>query len=257
MPVKMNQPSRNSEAAAPAAPEVAEVNNIDQCIAHLINKIESGEIRHDMRLGEPSLAREIGVDRASVRVAFEKLSAAGILDRIPSSGTYLKKMTIEENRSAAQVRNQLEMLAARLAAQHATDSEIEGLVRAAEDLDELSDAYFVGRHTNWLEVRKKEIEFHSMIAKISHNFVLQLMMKSDTFLQMCFPFLIRISQIDAAKLENCYKDGVKHTSIAAVIKARDAKGAEILINKHIEDAFTALIPTLQAGDSLVRVGGIE
>jgi len=49
----------------------------DRCAAELIKRIEKGVLRPNHRLGEESIAREIGIGRAPVRVAFERLVSAG------------------------------------------------------------------------------------------------------------------------------------------------------------------------------------
>jgi GntR family transcriptional regulator len=58
----------------------------------LRERIVSGELAPGARLpGEPSLAEENGVSRATVRKALDTLAAAGLIDRRPGSGTFVRE----------------------------------------------------------------------------------------------------------------------------------------------------------------------
>ncbi len=212
------------------------MNHVELCTAYLLQKIEAGEIGPDTRLGEPSLARKIGVDRSAVRAAFERLGASGILHRVPRSGTYLKEMEPQEVMAANQVRRQLEVLGVQLAAQHATKVETAQLVKAAKLLDELSRHYADGELSVWSTIRSLEIEFHTMIARFSHNPYLLSMMNRDSFLQICFPFLMVSNTLKREELREYLKGNIDHIEIAEAIGAGDGERAGALMAQHVEGA---------------------
>lgn len=243
------------EDIALETPRDMELGNVDKCVAHLIKSIELGEIHPDKRLGEPSLAKKLGIDRASVRVAFERLRAAGILKRVQGSGTYLNKLSVEEMLSASQVRTQLELLSVRLATAQATDREIDELMEKAVALDELNQTYFDGKKDIWRTLRSREIEFHIMIARCSRNFMLLQIMSRDSFLQMCFPFLLRIRELDAAAVAEYLGESILHASIVAAIRTRDAAAAELLMRGHTEGNVSQILRRLQPDDRYILEQG--
>lgn len=219
-------------------PEKGHTNNVDLCTSYVLQKIESGQIGLNTRLGEPSLAREIGVDRSTVRATFERLSATGILERIPRSGTYLKRMSPADIRSANQVRCQLEVLGARLAASQATEEEIEQLMKTATVVDELTNDFASGRLEVWSSIRSLEIEFHTMIARFSHNPYLLSMMNRDSFLQVCFPFLMISTSLKQENLRTYLMGSVTNRQVAEAIFSRDAEAAGRVMADHVEGALS-------------------
>lgn len=209
------------------------MNNVDRCTSYLLQKIESGQIDMDSRLGEPSLAKELGVDRATVRATFERLSATGILERIPRSGTYLKRMSLEDVRSANQVRCQLEVLGARLAATQATKDECNQLRKTARLLDELTDHFAQGKMEVWSSIRSLEIEYHTMIARVSHNPYLLSMLNRDSFLQICFPFLMISTSLKQASVRSFLQNSVTNLDVAEAIHSRDEDRAGEVMRQHV------------------------
>lgn len=213
--------------------ETKPVTNVELCTSFILQKIESGQIDMDTRLGEPSLARELGVDRATVRATFERLSATGILERIPRSGTYLKRMSVTDVRAANQVRCQLEMLGARLASCEATKEELEQLLKTARLLDELTDDFANGKMEVWSTIRSLEIEYHTMIARSSHNSYLLSMLNRDSFLQICFPFLMISTSLKQASVRSFLQDSITNLDVAEAIHSRDQDRAGMVMQQHV------------------------
>lgn len=213
------------------------VRNVDYCTSYILQKIESGELADGERLGEPSLAKELGVDRATVRSAFERLSASGILERKARSGTYLKGMSITDIEAANEVRCQLEVLGARLAAVRATDAELEQLARTAKLVDDLFESYVSGQISVWSSIRSLEIEFHTMIARFSRNPYLLSMLNRDSFLQVCFPFLIASKSIHQEQLRKYHRDITGNEAVIEAIASRDPDRAAAVMARHVEGSL--------------------
>ncbi len=211
--------------------------NADLCASYVLQQIEEGLITSKTRLGEPSLAKEMGVDRASVRAAFERLSATGILERKERSGTYLKRMSFADLRSANQVRCELEMLGARLASVNATKKQVEQLLTTARLLDELTNTYASGEMQVWSSIRSLEIEFHTMIARFSQNPYLLSMMNRDSFLQVCFPFLAVSTTLRQSQVRRFLKDSVNNMDVAQAIQHGDPEFSGNVMRKHVEGSL--------------------
>lgn len=213
------------------------LRNVDYCTSYILQKIESGELASGERLGEPSLAKELGVERAAVRSAFERLSASGILERKARSGTYLKGMSMVEIEAANQVRCQLEVLGARLAAIHATEAELDQLERTAELVDNLFESYVSGQISVWSSIRSLEIEFHTMIARFSRNSFLLSMLNRDSFLQVCFPFLVVSKSIRIEQTRKYHADIIGNKEVIKAIRSRDPEHAAEVMARHVEGSL--------------------
>ncbi len=231
----MKSNSTPSEKMPPAAEPP--LTNVERCASYILQKIEAGEIGPDTRLGEPSLAKEIGMDRASVRTAFERLSATGILERKARSGTYLKRHSPDDLRCANEVRCQLEVLGARLAAANASKEEVGQLISMARLLDSLAENYANGQMSVWSSIRSLEIEFHTMIARFSHNPYLLMMMNRDSFLQLCFPFLMVSNSLKQEQVRHYLTGAVTNLDVAEAIESRDAERAAKVMTRHVEDSL--------------------
>lgn len=80
-----------------------------------------GTIPASSWLREEDLAAELQVSRTPVREAIRRLSSEGLAVRVPNQGAQVAPMTLEDVLAVYAVRENLEGLAARLAAQRSSD----------------------------------------------------------------------------------------------------------------------------------------
>jgi DNA-binding GntR family transcriptional regulator len=92
--------------------------------------IVSGVLEPGERLMEIQLAEEMGVSRTPVREAIRKLELEGFVVMIPRKGAYVAGVSHKDVQDVFEIRRALEVLAAGLAAEKATDEEIEQMERA-------------------------------------------------------------------------------------------------------------------------------
>src|SRR5215470_13527735 len=90
----------------------------------LIDLIVGGELPPGQHLVETDLARQLGVSRQPVREALHRLEAEGWVDLRPNQGAFVHVPTDEEVDQLLDVRELLEVEAARLAARAATADDI-------------------------------------------------------------------------------------------------------------------------------------
>ena len=107
----------------------------------LLEAIDVGIYKPGDRLVESDLAEQFGVSRTPIREALQRLETQSLLAR---DGRSLIVASLDHNQMAELyvVRRELEGLAARLAARHATAEEVQVLRDMVEDADQL--AGFVG-----------------------------------------------------------------------------------------------------------------
>lgn len=125
--------------------------------------IISGELRPQTRLVELQLAAEFGVSRTPVREALKRLTADKLIVMDPVRGLVVHEPELEEIEDAYLVRDVLEGLAARLAAQRIRPEE---LARLRAILDSMHQALDLG--DNALVVNAN-MAFHDVIFRVAGN----------------------------------------------------------------------------------------
>ncbi len=190
--------------------------------ALIVEAIEGGTFRPGDRLVEAELAERFGVSRTPVREALQRLETQAMLTR---DGRSLFVASLDHNELAElyAVRAELEGLAARLAAQHATPEEI-AVLRAmvAEDGALLGDPQSLARANR---------RFHRQIHLASHNrfLVQQLELVHRSMALMAKTTLAAEGRdIDAL---------AEHGRIVEAIAARDGEGACAALRSHISRAY--------------------
>jgi DNA-binding GntR family transcriptional regulator len=86
-----------------------------QLVAALRQAIIASELRPGEALSEKEIAGRFGVSRQPVREAFIKLAEAGLVQILPSRGTYVMKISLREVANARFVREAVECALARAA----------------------------------------------------------------------------------------------------------------------------------------------
>ena len=143
---------------------------------HILQLLESGALKPCDRLpAERKLAEDIGVSRAHVRSAIQRLEIYGIVKTYPQSGTVLADQTVSvlKNQihnileidgfdfySLVQVRILLEAEAIRLCALSRDEADIAAIRALLDDLL---------AHTDSPLRDEKDLAFHLGIARASHN----------------------------------------------------------------------------------------
>jgi len=159
------------------------------------------------------------VSRTPVREALRKLEAEGL---VTHSGARLIVRALSERdlTELFYVREALEGMAARLAAENATPSEIAEIQSLLEDMDA------VHRRGDIAALRRLTGEFHTLICRASHN---------ERLLDALKSLLDHVRQIGTSTL---YGDGrpaealAEHRALLTAIEARDADVAEKVARQH-------------------------
>src|SRR5262249_33706919 len=139
-------------------------------------RVISGEWPAGTWLRQSLLAEQFQVSRTPIREALQTLSARGVVELIPNRGARIRLPTLRELREAYLVRAVLEGLAADLAADLASQDQLDRLL-AAERLFQASvEAFAAGDNGSgdaggqrWQAAND---EFHEVIHEAAHNEVL-------------------------------------------------------------------------------------
>ena len=188
----------------------------------ILEAIDVGVYRPGDRLVESDLADRFGMSRTPIREALQRLETQSLLTR---DGRSLIVASLDHNQMAELyvVRTELEGLAARLAARHATDEEVQVLREMVlEDQALLNDPSSLARANR---------RFHKQIHLASHNrfLVQQLDLVHRSMALMATTSLAAQGRGEIALAE--------HQAIVDAIQARDEDAAYTALRDHISVAF--------------------
>ena len=188
----------------------------------ILAAIDNGLYRPGDRLVESELAERFGVSRTPVREALQRLVTQSMPKR---DGRSLIVATLDHNQLAElyTVRTELEALAARLAARHATPEEVRVLASMVED-----DHKILGDPSGLSRANRR---FHHQIHLASHNryLVQQLDLVHRSMALMARTTLAAKGR-DTVSL-------AEHQQIVDAIAAHDGDLAEAALRRHISMAF--------------------
>lgn len=188
----------------------------------ILEAIDVGMYKPGDRLVESDLAEQFGVSRTPIREALQRLETQSLLER---DGRSLIVASLDHNQMAElyAVRSELEGLAARLAAKHATDEEIRVLREMVLEDDALVDKP--------IELARANRRFHEQIHLASHNryLVQQLDLVHRTMALMVNTSLSVEGRGRIAQAE--------HKKIVEAIERGDEDAAYHALKEHISVAF--------------------
>ena len=105
----------------------------DRVFGSLCDAIVKGEIAAGSKISEPELAKRFDVSRASLREAIGRLEACNLVSRRPNVGARVVELSLDELLEIYRVREALEGMAARLAAEQMSENELDELESLLED----------------------------------------------------------------------------------------------------------------------------
>ncbi len=204
----------------------------------ILEAIDQGLYRPGDRLVESELAERFGVSRTPVREALQRLETQSMLAR---DGRSLIVASLDHNQLAELyvVRAELEGLAARLAARHATDEEVRVLRQMVEDDRRLAE--------DPAAMSRANRRFHKQIHLASHN---RYLVQQLDLVHRSMALLATTSIAAEGRAEETLAE---HAAIVGAIAARDGQAAYEALRTHISRAFETRLK-IDAGEVRTRGG---
>ncbi|MCU7929417.1 MAG: GntR family transcriptional regulator [Candidatus Thiodiazotropha sp. (ex Codakia rugifera)] len=199
----------------------------DRLFDTLQRAIVEGEIAPGSKISEPELARQHGVSRGSLREAIGRLEARKLVERKPNIGARVVTLSYEQLIEIFQIREALEGMAARLAAQNMSDQEIEELQVLLEEHgqqieEQQGQAYFQ---------KQGDLDFHYRIVQGSKNHHLIGLLCDDLY------HLLRMYRYQFGMRSRRSRQAYdEHHYLLNAIVARDPEMAELLMRQHIRSS---------------------
>jgi DNA-binding GntR family transcriptional regulator len=190
----------------------------------LRRRILSGDIEQGSVLSQSKLAQEIGVSTTPLREALRRLAAEGMVELKSHSDARVASLTPEEAKDLYVIRENLDPLAAGLAAESRTPEDIADIEQALKQLTPLHDAADLAAMT-------AHREFHRAIYTASHNPLL------IGILEGLWDKADRYRQIGLQGQKDSEKDRIRvqeeHTQIADAVITGDPDRAREIMHRHV------------------------
>jgi DNA-binding GntR family transcriptional regulator len=212
----------------------------DQAYRALREEITTGQLKPGERVTERALAQYLGVSPTPVREALQRLEHERLIERDAVRAIRVAEPSVAKLYELTLIEVALRGVAARLAAERATDQEVKRIIEACDRAEALADGAI------WTESRVREIltvtrGFHQLIDEAAHNQTLLDMISTATAFD--WAFRLRWSVDSHPDLASLHRSLEQHREVAAAIQARDGDAAEEAMRRHSSsraDAFLAI-----------------
>ncbi|MCL6414604.1 GntR family transcriptional regulator [Aestuariirhabdus sp. Z084] len=196
----------------------------DRVFESIQTAIVKGDIPPGSKISEPELARTYGISRGPLREAIRRLEGRKLLVRIPHVGARVVSLSAEELLEIYHVRESLEGLACRQAADKMTQEEIEGL----QTLLTLHEQQIEEEEGRAYYQKEGDLDFHYRIIQGSKNQTLIQILGGELY------HLVRMYRYQFSASGNRPKRAFsEHQQIINAIADRDGELAELLMRRHI------------------------
>lgn len=208
---------RHTELQAGARPSLE-----SEIAAAMQDRILGGEWVPGTRLVEMELAHLFGVSQGTIRGALKYLQADGLVEHRPRRGNFVIEISEADIRDISMLRDALESLSARLAAERITD---QGRAQLSAVMAEMRAASDQGDRRRLMEL---DLAFHRSVIEITGSRLVQDMYKrlegpARMFLQMADVFYQDPQAIVAL-----------HEPLLEAIVSGDTARAEALAQRHTD-----------------------
>ena len=182
-----------------------------------VNIYEDGT---DLRLDEREMASQLGISRTPIREALARLAQDGLVEILPRKGVFILRKSLEDVLEMVVTWAALESMAARLATEKASESELRALRKfamkhsadaARADLEEYSEA---------------NIWFHQKILELSGCSLLK------TTADSLFQHMHAVRRRAMGEADRATRSVVDHMHIIEALEARHADLAARLVREH-------------------------
>ncbi len=206
--------------------------------ANLHHAITSGALVPGQRLIEARLAERMGVSRAPLREAMQKLASEGLLENLPRRGVVVAILRRADAAEIYGLRTALECWAAREACRVATKPELASLVTLVKEMETSSNASDVEL------LSRADVAFHRRICEIAGN---------RRLLRAWMANLSQIRLLSRQVLGTLYADlhevPHRHERIMEALNERQSEAAERLVREHIESVAARVLEAITKRES--------
>ncbi|UZD67452.1 MULTISPECIES: GntR family transcriptional regulator [Marinobacter] len=221
------------------APVTITQTRADEAFDCLQTAIVKGELAPGEKIGELDLCERFNLTRGPVREALGRLESRGLLVRRPHAGVRVVSVSAAELLELYRIREVMEGLAARQAAERMTDQEIADLQATLDSHEAMIEE---ARGQAYYQA-EGDYDFHHRIATGSRNTKLAQMLLGDLY-YMVRMYRYRLSTSSGRP----HRALGEHRRIVEAIAQRDGELAEFLMKRHINAARQNIERKIEQGE---------
>lgn len=210
--------------------KTAQAASVQSLSEQLINRIKRGVYAPGQRLIEADLMSDFGIGRSKVRETLKTLVGEGYLSFEKNRGACVRRFTRQEALDRARVREMLEGLTAREAAERPLDK------AARQQLKDLQKALDkASKDKDFNAYAKLNEEFHEFILVQSGN-----VYAADLLRRLSVP-LFRQQFTGMFTIEGLFARNEDHRKITRALLAADPAAAEQAMREHVGNGIRAML----------------
>ncbi len=203
----------------------------DKAAMRLTQAIVTGELKQGQKLSEADLATRYGISRGPLREAMRQLEGMRLVKRVPHAGARVIKLDISTMADLYRVREALEGMACRTAAEEMSQHEVTSLFALLDAHEKEIEQAGGGSYFQ----NEGDFDFHFHIAQGSRNQMLIDLLVGELYQ------LLRMCRYQTSHLRDRIHPALKqHRQIAEAIADRDGDLAELLMRRHISGAWKSI-----------------
>jgi DNA-binding GntR family transcriptional regulator len=205
--------------------------------------IFSGEFESGTRLNQDDLARRLGVSRAPIRDALNRLETEGLVQTLSrAGGVVVAEATEQEMANIYELRAILDTACTRLACERIREDDLKRLQQVVDETERVTTA-------NDLQgIVQAHAEFHYLIYAASANPELTKVAKN------LWDRSYRYRVLALSNVENARRGLAQHRAILGALQARNAEQAVALAEEHDQSSIRHLRSRIKPPEDRARAG---
>jgi DNA-binding GntR family transcriptional regulator len=208
----------------------AEHENLDQKAYQILKAmIIERQLLPGDKIPQERLAEDLGISRTPLVNALKLLEQDKLVQSVPRRGFFVRHFNKREMISIFELREVLEGLAARRAAQNITDPEVvrlKGFFRQFRGLKSITDIAAYAR---------EDRQFHTFLLDVSAKEFLRSILETYNIISYSYQFISEDGLVQ--RPDDTLRD---HTEIIDAISRRDPEAAERLMREHFRKSIAIL-----------------
>ena len=223
-------------------------NLSDLAYKHISGELLNGQLTPGQKISEPVLAKELGISRTPVREAIQRLQNEGLLQQVPSSGTYVAQTSRVPLIETYEIRLALETMAVRKVAQRIRPRDLPKLKKCCQRMKSVITTMQKKKVDNiegnlLVKFLNADLDFHLTIMRLADNRMALKLITDAHMRNRIFGYLCRHRDLaHAGGTLNV------HSSIVKAIADHNADAAYKLLREHIELSMTEALEVLDEKD---------
>jgi len=208
----------------------------DKAYEALRDAIVSIELKPGEIILEDDLSEKLGISRTPIRAALQRLSYEGLVG-MQGKKTFVTELSADYFLDLYAIRESLEILSAKLAAENSNDKELSELKRIIEKHEEVTQQKPINRR-EYLDIDRK---YHMFLAKLTKNSMLEEYIRQ---IYMSYNRYLNYTNFEGRAMTVIRE----HEDIYNSIFERDSIRAQSLMKEHLAGVKeTILISLVKSG----------